>query len=204
MAIFQCWIWSKRQTSVDNDLKLFSKIPLKFLFNSSLTQQISYCNLPVEDHAVVIIKRQVSAEQSEQQHPHTPHISLDVTHHTAIFQLQVLQPGFHSSVAPSHAPANMIRTPWKSKIVQQAGNISLSGGKNLSIGVSMKTALDNVTPLFLKRHKKHISHLWTNVCFSLNELGSSVRRAATTCHKLITQTSLGETFTWKPDHTKCT
>lgn len=50
---------------------------------------MSHCNLPVEDHAVVIIKGQVSAEQSEQQHSHTPHISLEVTHHTALSQLCV-------------------------------------------------------------------------------------------------------------------
>lgn len=66
------------------------------------TQQHSYSNFPVEDHAVVVIEGQVSTEQSEQKHSHTPHISLEVTHHTAIFQLQ----GFHS-----HTPANMIKTP---------------------------------------------------------------------------------------------
>lgn len=43
-----------------------------------------YCDLPVEDHAVVIIKGQVSTEQSEQQHSHTPHISLEVTHNAAL------------------------------------------------------------------------------------------------------------------------
>lgn len=41
---------------------------------------MSYCNLPVEDHAVVVIKGQVSTEQSKQQHSHTPHVSLEVTH----------------------------------------------------------------------------------------------------------------------------
>lgn len=45
-------------------------------------QQCSYCNLPVKDHAVVIIKGEVSTEQSEQQHPHAPYISLEVTHNT--------------------------------------------------------------------------------------------------------------------------
>lgn len=50
-------------------------------------EESPYGNLPVEDHAVLIIKRQVSTEQSEQQHSHTPHISLEVAQHTALSQL---------------------------------------------------------------------------------------------------------------------
>lgn len=67
----------------------------------------SYCNLPVEDHAVVIIKRQISTEQREEQHPHTPHISLGVKHNLS----SMFQWGFHSSVAVTHAPVNMITEP---------------------------------------------------------------------------------------------
>lgn len=85
-----------------------------------MSKTAPYCNLSVEDHAVFIIKGQVSTEKSEQQYSHTPHISLEVTHHT--FQLQVLKPGFHSSVALSHAPANIIRTPGKNTTAKHTGN----------------------------------------------------------------------------------
>lgn len=61
-------------------------------------QLFSYCNLPVEDHAVVIIKRQISTEQSEEQHPHTPHISLGEKHH-----LRLCIPAGNSA---AHAPVN--------------------------------------------------------------------------------------------------
>lgn len=47
------------------------------------------------------------------------HTSAWRLHTTQRYLSFVLQLGFHSSVAPSHAPANMFRTPWKSRTVVQ-------------------------------------------------------------------------------------
>lgn len=74
-------------------------------------QLFSYCNLPVEDHVVVIIKRQISTEQSEEQHPHTPHISLGEKHHlSSVFQREIQRLMLQWIWARKHKPDDLWHT----------------------------------------------------------------------------------------------
>lgn len=78
VSTHSAWLWG-RVTGNPRGLRLYLLCQTK----RSVTIKPSYRNLPVEGHAVLVIKRQVSTEQSEEEHTHTPNICLEVTHHTA-------------------------------------------------------------------------------------------------------------------------